>query len=135
MILVDSDVFIAHLRGFAQAKDWLMRARRETGPLATSTVSIAEVAGGMRSHERREVTRLLSSLETFPVTERAGWKAAHLRRTYRRSHSNIGLGDYLIAAIVTVEGLDLATLNVRHFPMFPDLQPPFDLPQGAERSK
>lgn len=127
MILVDSDVLIAHLRGVPQAKDWLLRARRDTGRLSTSAVSVAEVAGGMRSQERHEVTRLLSSLDIFTVSERVGWKAAELMRTYRRSHSGIGLGDFLIAATVAVEGLQLVTLNVRHFPMFPGLHAPFDL--------
>jgi predicted nucleic acid-binding protein len=46
-------------------------------------------------------------------------------REHRRSHQGIGLGDYLIAATTDVEGLDLATLNVHHFPMIKDLQPPF----------
>ncbi len=48
------------------------------------------------------------------------WKACELMRTYRRSHSGIGLGDYLIAATAVTEGLELATLNLRHFPMFAD---------------
>lgn len=129
MILVDSDVLIAHLRGIPEAKDWLLRARRDAGRLATSAVSVAEVAGGMRSPERRQVTRLLSSLDIFPVSERIGWEAAELMRTYRRSHPGIGLGDFLIAATVAVEGLQLATFNIRHFPMFPDLHTPFDLPR------
>jgi predicted nucleic acid-binding protein len=47
------------------------------------------------------------------------------RRQYRRSHSGIGLGDYLIAATTEVKGYQLATLNVRHFPMFKGLRPPF----------
>ncbi|MGH9062694.1 MAG: type II toxin-antitoxin system VapC family toxin [Acidimicrobiales bacterium] len=127
MILLDSDVLIAHLRGTPRARDWLLRARRDSGRLATSAVSVAEVAGGMRSQERHEVTRLLSSLDIFPVSERVGWKAAELMRTYRRSHPGIGLGDFLIAATVATEGLQLATLNVRHFPMFPGLRPPFVL--------
>jgi predicted nucleic acid-binding protein len=46
-------------------------------------------------------------------------------REHRRSHQGIGLGDYLMAATADVEGLDLATLNVRHFPMIKDLQAPF----------
>ena len=47
-------------------------------------------------------------------------------REYRRSHSGIGLGDYLIAATTLTEGLqELATLNVRHYPMFPALNRPF----------
>lgn len=106
----------------------MLSARRDTGRLATSVVNVAEIAGGMRSPERRQVTRLLSSLETFALSDRIGWKAAELMRTYRRSHSGIGLGDFLIAATVAVEGLQLATLNVRHFPMFPALHAPFDLP-------
>ena len=127
MILVDSDVLIAHLRGERQAKDWMLEARRTTGPLATSVVSVVEVAGGMRSQERREVGRLFASLRTFPVNERVASRAAELMRTYRRSHVGIGLGDYLIAATAEIEGCALAALNVRHFPMFAELQPPFSL--------
>lgn len=130
MILVDSDVLIAHLRGSDAARQWLLRSRRDSGRLATSPVCVAEVAGGMRSAEHREVTRLLSSLDIRPVTPHTGWQAAQLIRRYRRSHSGIGLGDYLIAATAQTEGLELATLNVKHFPMFPGLQPPFLLPRG-----
>ncbi|MDP9428641.1 MAG: PIN domain-containing protein [Actinomycetota bacterium] len=82
----------------------------------------------MRSAERHEVTRLLSSLDVFPVTERVGWRAGELMRAHRRSHQGIGLGDYLVAAVAEVNGLEVATLNVRHFPMFPRLAPPFAVP-------
>jgi predicted nucleic acid-binding protein len=127
VILVDSDVLIAHLRGHQSAQEWLLAARQASGPLAVSVVSISEVAGGMRSPERRQVSRLLSSLRTFAVTERIGWRAADFMRAYRRSHQGIGLGDYLIAATADVEGLDLATLSVRHYPMIEGLQAPFRL--------
>lgn len=128
MMLVDSDVLIAHLRGIDAAKEWLLRARRETGRLATSSVCVAEVAGGMLTAERPEVVRLLSVLDVFAVSPQIGWKAADFMRRYRRSHSGIGLGDYLIAATARTEGLELATLNVKHFPMFPGLRAPFALP-------
>lgn len=131
MILVDSDVLIAHLRGQEPARDWLLRARRESGTLAISVVSVVEIAGGMRSAERAQVRRLLSSMHSFPVTERIAWSAAELMRTYRRAQSGIGLGDYLLAATADVEGLQLATLNVRHFPSLPGLQRP--LPVGPAR--
>jgi len=124
VILVDSDVLIANLRGIPGAHYWLLAARRDTGPLAVSAVSLTEVAGGMRSPERRQVSRLLSSMRAFPVTERVAWRAAEFMREHRRSHQGIGLGD-LITATADVEGLDLATLNVRHFPMIKDLQAPF----------
>lgn len=125
MILVDSDVLIEHLRGNAAARDWLTRTRRSAGPLAVSVVSLAEIAGGTRSPERREVLRLLGSMRRFQVSEQIAWTAATLMREYRRSHSGIGLGDYLIAATALTEGLELATLNVRHYPMFDGLARPF----------
>ena len=127
MILVDSDLLIAHLRGVAVARDWLVGARND-GPLAISAVSIVELIGGMRTVERREVWRLLASFRVEPATEMVARRAGDMMRRYRRSHNRIGLGDYLIAATAEVQGLELATLNVRHFPMFEGLQPPFAIP-------
>lgn len=125
MILVDSDVLIAHLRGLPPAKSWLAEARTTTGPLAVSVVSVVEITGGMRSAERSAVWRLLGSLRIQGVNELIGRRAGELMRQHRRSHAAIGLGDYLIAATVDVRGLELATLNVRHFPMFKGLRAPF----------
>jgi predicted nucleic acid-binding protein len=125
VILVDSDILIEHLRGTKAARDWLVAARQSSGPLAISVVSLTEIAGGMRPPERREVLRLLGSMQRFEVTEQVAWRAAMLMQDYRRSHSGIGLGDYLIAATALTEGLELATLNIRHFPMFPGLARPF----------
>lgn len=124
VILVDTDVLIAHLRGREQARVWLRQARTRSR-LAVSVVSLAEVTGGMRSSERREVWRLLSALPAEPVTELIGRRAGELMRRYRRSHPGVGIADYLIAATAEHRGAALATLNVRHFPMFPDLTPPF----------
>lgn len=127
MILVDTDVLIAHLRGLDQARTWLREART-AGPLAVSVVTVTEITGGMRSAERREVWGLLASLRAEPVTELVARRGGELMRQYRRSHQGVGLADFLIAATADVRGLALATLNVRHFPMFADLRPPFSLP-------
>jgi predicted nucleic acid-binding protein len=126
VILVDSDVLIAHLRGAPAARDWLVEARRRDR-LAISVVTIVEVVGGMRSVERREVWRLLSAFKVEPATEVVARRAGDMMRRYRAGHAGVGLGDCLIAATVDVKGLELATLNVRNFPMFPDLRPPFTL--------
>jgi predicted nucleic acid-binding protein len=123
VILVDSDVLIAHLRGVEVARDRLFGARRRTGPLAVSVVSIAEITGGMRSGQRMEVTRLLGSLQPMPIDASVAWWAGE----FRRSHAAIGTADYLIAACAEVHGCELATLDVEHFPMFDGLEPPFAL--------
>ena len=128
MILVDTDVLIAHLRGIEAARDWLRQART-SGPILISAVTVTELSGGMRSAERREVWALLAALRVEPVTEIVARQAGEYMRQFRRSHNGIGLGDYLIAATVGVRGVPLATLNVRHFPMFAGLTPPFELPR------
>ncbi len=128
MILVDTDVLIAHLRGVEAARGWLRSARESSGArLAASVVTTTEILGGMRSGERSEVARLLATLQLHPVTEVVARRAGELMRRYRRSHAGIGLGDYLVAATAQISGLDLATLNVRHFPMFDGLRAPFTL--------
>ncbi len=128
MILVDSDVLIAHMRGIEAARDWLVAARtKAASPLAASVVTATEILGGMRSPERTAVARLLATLRLQPVSEVVARRAGELMREYRRSHAAIGLGDYLVAATAEIQGLELATLNVKHFPMFEGLRPPFRL--------
>lgn len=128
MILVDTDVLIAHLRGVEAARQWLLTSRGGSGArLAASVVTTTEILGGMRSPERTEVARLLATLQLHPVNEIVARRAGELMRRYRRSHVGIGLGDYLVAATAQTQGLELATLNVRHYPMFDGLCPPFSL--------
>jgi len=45
--------------------------------------------------------------QRFEVSEQVAWRAATLMRDYRRSHTGIGPGDYLIAATALTEGLEL----------------------------
>lgn len=125
MILVDTDVLIANLRGHEVARAWLREARSRAGRLAVSVVTNAEIIGGMRSVERHEVYELLDSLRPLPVTDAVARRAGELRRTFRRSHASISDVDYVIAATVEMHGLDLATLNTKHFPMVKGLRAPF----------
>jgi hypothetical protein len=56
------------------------------------------------------------------VDERIACRAGELGRRYRRSHPGLALADLLIAATALELAQPLATLNVRHFPMFPRLR-------------
>ena len=92
---------------------------------ACSVLSRVEIEGGMRSAERSSVARLFSVLDLQPVTDLIAARAADYLRTHRRSHPGIDVVDYVIAATADVLGAELLTQNVKHFPMFEDLQPAF----------
>lgn len=121
--LFDSTILIAHLRGDDRATEALVTAATD-GPYA-SVISRTEIEGGMRSSERSHVARLFTGLELLPVTDGVAHRAAVELRRHRRSHPGIDIADYLIAATALEGGHELVTLNVKHFPMIPDLQPPW----------
>ena len=79
----------------------------------------------MRSNERSQIRQLLDSLTNLETSLEVATRAGELARSYRRSHAGISSIDYLIAATAEVHGADLLTRNVKHFPMFPDLDPAF----------
>ena len=121
--LFDSTILIAHLRGDSRATRLLVGAV-EDGALA-SVISRTEIEGGMRSGERGDVARLFDGLVLVPATDAVARRAGAHLRVHRRSHPGIDVADYLIAASAEEAGATLVTLNVKHFPMFKGLQPPW----------
>ena len=123
MIVFDTSILIAHLRGDERATHLLLGA--PTGDRAASVLARIEVEGGMRSGERRSVASLFGVLQLLPVTDAIARRAGELLRTYRLSHPGIDLVDYAVAATAEVHGATVATLNVKHFPMIEGLRAPF----------
>ncbi len=80
---------------------------------------------GLRSSERRAADRLFALIVWVPVSEAVARRAGELGRQWRRSHPGIGVADLAIAATAEEIGADLATRNLKHFPMFEDLRAPY----------
>jgi predicted nucleic acid-binding protein len=121
-VLLDSDVLVDYLRGLPAA------GRYVDGLAATPTcseVTRVEVLRGMRAHERRLTERFLATIRWVQVDEEISALAGELGRRFRRSHGALGLADLVIAATAERRRVPLATLNVRHFPMFPELVPAY----------
>jgi len=123
VILIDTSVLIAHLRGDDRATRLLLDI--PATDRVASVLARVEVEGGMRSDERRPVASLFGVIRLLPVTDQIARRAGEFLRSYRRSHSGIDLVDYVVAATAELHGAQLATLNIKHFPMFPDLAPPY----------
>ncbi len=121
--LFDSSVLIAHLRGEPAATSLLLDTPR--GDRLVSVLSRIEIEAGMRSPERAAVASLFGNVRLVPVTDAVASLAATHLRTYRRSHQGIDIVDCAIAATAELNNAALATLNIKHFPMVPGLQPPW----------
>jgi hypothetical protein len=122
MTVVDTTILVDQLRGRRQALDYL--ASLSEIPVC-SEVTRLEIMTGLRSGERKAAERLFSAVDWMPVNEEIARRAGELGRRYRRSHPGLSLADLVVGATAMELGRRVATLNVRHFPMFPRLQPPY----------
>ena len=123
-MLFDTSIVIDLLRGFPAA---LAFARGLDGLPSCSEITRVEVLQGLRSGERRMTERLFETIGWVGVDEPIARRAGEIGRTWRRSHLGIATADLIIAATAEALGLELATLNIRHFPMFEGLRPPYGL--------
>jgi hypothetical protein len=124
-VVVDSSVLIDILRGDPEPASVLAGHLKAGDQIWGVVVTRTEVLAGIRSSERAPTERLLAEPRWLEVDADLADAAGQMARRHRRSHSGIGLADFLIAA--GVERLDarLLTKNVRHFPMFPELAPAY----------
>ncbi len=120
--VIDTSVIIDILRGLPAAVDFVERL--EDVP-ACSEITRVEVIRGLRSAERIPAERLLQQLRWVGIDEPIARLAGELGREWRKSHPGISSPDLVIAATTKQLGATLATGNVKHFPMFKGLQPPY----------
>jgi predicted nucleic acid-binding protein len=123
--VVDTDIFIDHLRQQTAARDVLRRLHEE-GPVRASVVTRVELRAGSRGTSV-EVERLIAEILWEQAGDDIADRAGAFARQFRASHPGIGLADFIVAATADVMGAEIVTRNVRHYPMFPDLQPAYGM--------
>lgn len=125
MKLVDTTVAVDHLRGQLAAVELLAGLIDSGEEVVASELVRFELLAGVRQNELPAFEDFCSAIAWAEVTEHVARVAGQLARQFRRSHTGIDDVDYLIAATAIVIDADLLTANVRHFPMFEKLQPPY----------
>ena len=121
-VVLDSSVLIDVLRGSQAASEFIAGLGKRP---SCSEVSRIEIIQGLRSLERRPAARLFTLVDWLPVDKEVARRAGELGRQWRHSHPGIDLADLAIAATAEEIGAQLATINLKHFPMFEGLRTPY----------
>lgn len=121
-IVFDTSVVIDILRGVPQSLEYLLALQARA---ACSEITRAEVLRGVQAHEEDHTERFLQTFVWVTVDDTISRRAGEFGRRWDRSRPGIGIADFVVAATAQHLGLPLATRNVKHFPMFKGLRPPY----------
>jgi len=121
-VVLDTTVLIDVLRGDPAALGYAAGLGEVP---ACSEITRIEMVRGLRANERDAARDLFQTIDWIPLEEPIAAHAGELGRRFRASHPGIGTSDLAIAATANLLSADLATANVKHFPMFPGLRAPY----------
>lgn len=124
MIVVDSDILIALLRGDKRATQVMQTLHEAGDELATTSINMAEVLRGKAASARElaMARRRLRGLTEVPFGPRAARRFAQMMNGLDRVGRPVPELDGMIAAATLEAGARLATWNVRHFDAIPGLE-------------
>lgn len=115
-MLLDTDVIIEILRGRYAVRVKLDDLERQRVPVYCTPISWAEVFAGLRPGEELPTEIFFLRRGQLIMDAEIGRRAGGYLLHYGRSHG-LEIADALIAASAASSGLQLWTLNRRHFPM------------------
>ena len=131
-LILDSGVIIAGERGGLSAADLLASLRTRIGPepIALSTVSVIELEHGIwRAKDPAQAARrqqffddLFAAVPTYPLTFDIARRAARIDAEAKQKGITIPFQDLVIGVTALQFGYEVATTNVRHFQLIPNLQ-------------
>ena len=120
-ILVDTDVIVDFLRGYAKAISYV---ENHSAEIVLSSIVVAELYAGVRDDERAKLDDFLALFPILPITSEIAKAGGLFKRDYHKSYG-IGLADALMAATAVTENAELKTLNTKHYPMLKGLRAPY----------
>ncbi len=131
-LILDSSSVIASERKWQSAANLLFSLREKIGPelIAISVVSVVELEHGIwRAKDERQARErqkffndLFAAVPIYPLTFQIARRAARIDGEARREDVVIPFQDLIIGVTALEFEYSVATLNVRHFQLIPNLQ-------------
>jgi predicted nucleic acid-binding protein len=111
-VLLDSDIFIDHLRGYSPARLYLKQFEARESVVFITTLTMAEISACklIGADEETRVKRLLSIFDVADLTIDIAWQAGEIRLRH-----GLRLAHAVVAATAISSNLKLVTRNLVHF--------------------
>jgi tRNA(fMet)-specific endonuclease VapC len=121
-LVVDTSVFIEHLRARDKSKSSLFMLGRET-EIVVSSITVYELYCGSKSPEKwLDVSTILTNLPVIPFDESCAKQASLIYHELISKNKIIEVRDILIAASSIAIQIPLMTLNKKHFDRIKGIQ-------------
>lgn len=121
IICIDTSLFIDYFRKQKKERT-ILAILSDEYDFCISVITKLEIGVGIGKGQRDFWNSVFDKLTILPLTEAEIDKASEIIQTLRKSNKIIGLQDILIASTAIVNGLTLATLNLKDFSRVPDLK-------------
>lgn len=119
-LLLDSNVVIDILKHEHDRHKWFLSLLNQNTVVCCEIV-VAEVYAGIRAKEERGTREFFENLEYLPIDFLTARLGGRIKNYYGRQGRSLSLADCLIAAAAICNNYELATDNIKDFPM-PELK-------------
>lgn len=116
LLLLDTSILIDHFRKVNRGNSRLSELMQEGMPLAVSVVTVYEFCLGVPAGTDSNWDSFFANVTIFPLTEKIAHCAVELQLQLKRKSQQLDCTDIFIAATAVTHGLQLETLNHKHFP-------------------
>ena len=122
-ILVDTSVLIDFLRKAKKDKSFLWHLKNKYANLSISAITVFELFAGATDKQKiDDIRRLLKWIQIIGFDEGVAEISGELFIDLKSNNQLIDFKDIFIAATAIFYGIELATLNVKHFARITNLR-------------
>ena len=126
MVVLDTDILVAFLRGIPEAIAEIERFYHENLRVITTSVTLFELFGGVhtaRDSEKkiRDVESLIDDMDILYFDTQSSRIVGKMYSELKRKGKLIDIVDQFIAGIVIAHNETLVTRNIKHFSAIDDL--------------